>query len=134
LIVLVMTWRGFGSTAIIYLASLQGVNHELYEAAALDGAGVWRKLRSITLPQIAPIVGILLILQIIGVFQVLYEPLTMTEGGPNNASMSLNLLSYQYAFRYFQAGHSLAVGGVTFVILAVITVVYYRLNKQLQTD
>jgi multiple sugar transport system permease protein len=134
LIVLVMTWRGFGSTAIIYLASLQGVNHELYEAASLDGAGVWRKLGSVTLPQIAPIIGIMLILQIIGVFQVMYEPLTMTEGGPNNASMSLNLLSYEYAFRYFKAGESLAVGGVTFVILAVVTVIYYWLNKKLQTD
>lgn len=134
LIVLVMTWRGFGSTAVIYLASLQGVNHELYEAAALDGAGIWHKLKNITIPQISPIIGILLILQIIGVFQVLYEPLTMTEGGPNNASMSLNLLSYQYAFRYFKAGHSLAVGGITFVILAVITVLYYRIDKKLKAD
>lgn len=134
LIVLVMTWRGFGSTAIIYLASLQGVNHELYEAASLDGAGIWKRIRHITLPQISSIVGILLILQIIGVFQVLYEPLTMTEGGPNNASMSLSLLSYQYAFRYFRIGESLALGGITFVILMLITIVYYRLNKALETD
>lgn len=134
LIVLVMTWRGFGSTAIIYLASLQGVNHELYEAAALDGAGIWKRIRHITLPQISSIVGILLILQIIGVFQVLYEPLTMTEGGPNNASMSLSLLSYQYAFRYFRIGESLAIGGITFVILMCITIVYYRLNKAIESD
>jgi len=134
LIVAVMTWRGFGSTAIIYLASLQGVNHELYEAAALDGAGIWKRIRHITIPQISSIVGILLILQIIGVFQVLYEPLTMTEGGPNNASMSLSLLGYQYAFRYFRIGESLAIGGITFVILMIVTIVYYRLNKAIASD
>ncbi|WP_248927203.1 carbohydrate ABC transporter permease [Paenibacillus hamazuiensis] len=134
LIVLVMTWRSFGATAIIYLAGLQGINHELYEAASLDGAGVWRKLRHITIPQISSFVGMLLILQVIGVFQVLYEPLTMTEGGPNNASMSLSLLSYQYAFRYFQAGQSLAVGGISFVIISLITIVYYLINKKDRTD
>lgn len=134
LIVLTMTWRGFGGTVIIYLASLQGVNHELYEAAALDGAGIWKRLRNITIPQISPIIGILLILQIIGVFQVLYEPMTMTEGGPNNSSMSLMLMSYDYAFQYFQAGRSLAVGGITFVLLAIMTTIYFRINKESRTD
>ncbi|WP_082053644.1 carbohydrate ABC transporter permease [Gordoniibacillus kamchatkensis] len=134
LIILTMTWRGFGGTAILYMASLQGVNHELYEAAAIDGAGIRQRIRHITIPQISSIIGILLILQIIGVFQVLYEPLTMTEGGPNNASMSLMLMSYHYAFRYFEAGRSLAVGVITFVLLAVMTALYFRLNRKSNTD
>ncbi|PYI55958.1 carbohydrate ABC transporter permease [Paenibacillus flagellatus] len=134
LIILTMTWRSFGGTVILYLASLQGVNNELYEAAALDGAGIWKRIRHITIPQISHIIGILLILQMIGVFQVLYEPLTMTEGGPNNASMSLMLTSYHYAFRYFEAGRSLAVGVITFIILAVMTAIYFRINKKSNTD
>jgi len=131
LIILTMTWRAFGGTVILYLASLQGVNRELYEAASLDGAGIWQRLRHVTLSQIAPIIGLLLIMQIIGVFQVFYEPLAMTGGGPNNASMTLMLQSYHYAFTYYEAGRSMAVGGITFVILAVLTVVYFKVNKRL---
>ncbi|MBN2984058.1 sugar ABC transporter permease [Cohnella algarum] len=125
---------GVRGTVILYLASLQGVNHELYEASAIDGAGIRKRLRHITIPQISHIIGIMFILQIIGVFQVLYEPLTMTEGGPNNASMSLMLTSYHYAFRYFEAGRSLAVGVITFVILAALTAVYFRINKRSNED
>ncbi|MFD0714354.1 carbohydrate ABC transporter permease [Paenibacillus sp. GCM10027626] len=131
LIVITMTWRGFGTTVILYLASLQGVNPELYEAASIDGAGIWRRIWHITLPQIAPIISIMLVLQMIGVFQVMYEPLTMTEGGPNNASMSLMLQSYFYAFRYFEAGRSLAVGVITFLFLLVFTIIYFRLSKKI---
>lgn len=134
LIIMTMTWRGFGGTVILYLASLQGVNHELYEAAAIDGAGIWQRVRHVTIPQISHIIGILLILQMIGVFQVLYEPLTMTEGGPNNASMSLMLMSYHYAFRYFEAGRSLAVGVITFIILAVLTAVYFWAGRKSNED
>ncbi|PRX74336.1 multiple sugar transport system permease protein [Cohnella sp. SGD-V74] len=134
LIVVTMTLRGFGGTVLLYLASLQGINQELYEAASIDGAGVWRKLFRITLPQISNIVGLMLILQISGVFQVFGEPLVMTEGGPNNASMSLMLQSYFYAFRYFQAGHSMALGVITFLILMVLTVIYFWLDKKFDKE
>ena len=134
LIVLTITWRSFGGTTILYVASLQGVNHELYEASTIDGAGIWKRITNITIPQIFPIISILLILQIIGVFQVFAEPLTMTDGGPNNASMSLMLQSYFEAFRYFETGKAQAVGGITFVILAVFTVIYFRINKKMNAD
>lgn len=134
LIIMTLTWRSFGGTVILYLASLQSVNNDLYEASAIDGAGIWHRVRHVTIPQISHIISILFILQIIGVFQILYEPLTMTEGGPNNASMSLMLTSYHYAFEYFEAGRSLAVGVITFCILAVMTVVYFRMSKRSNTD
>ncbi|MDG0809095.1 carbohydrate ABC transporter permease [Cohnella rhizosphaerae] len=130
LIVVTMTWKSFGGSVILYLASLQGVNRELYEAAALDGAGVAQRVRNVTIPQISSIIGIMFILQIIGVFQVMYEPLTMTEGGPSNSSMSLMLQSYFYAFRYFDAGKSMAIGSMTFMILLVLTFVYFRVNRR----
>ncbi|MFD0714496.1 carbohydrate ABC transporter permease [Paenibacillus sp. GCM10027626] len=130
LIVITMTWKSFGGSVILYLASLQGVNRELYEAASLDGAGIRQRLWNITIPQISSIIGIMFILQIISVFQVMYEPLTMTEGGPSNSSMSLMLQSYFYAFRYFDAGKSMTVGSMTFVVLLALTFVYYKINRR----
>ncbi len=130
LIIVATTWGGFGTTTLLYLASLQGVNPELYDAASIDGAGIWKKLRNITIPQIMPIVIILLILQIIGVFQILIQPLAMTSGGPNNASMSMLLLSYYYAFKFFIPADSMAIGVITFVILIGFSFLYFRLQRR----
>ncbi|HHV99837.1 MAG TPA: sugar ABC transporter permease [Clostridiaceae bacterium] len=134
LIVTTMTWKGFGGTSLIYLASLQGINQELYEASIIDGASVVQRIRYITLPQIANIILLMLIMQIIGVFQVMAEPLTMTDGGPNNASTSLMLQSYFYAFRYFRADKSMALGVITFVMLALLTVIYQLFSKKATLD
>ena len=129
LIVVTMTWAAFGSTSLIYMASLQGINQELYEAAALDGASFLKKIRFITLPAMRNIILLMLIMQIISVFQVMIQPLAMTGGGPNDASLSLMLQSYQYAFNYFKAGHSMAVGVITFLILLVPTAIYFIMTK-----
>ena len=134
LIVVTMTWSGFGSTTILYLANLQGVNQELYEAAEIDGAGFFSRLKSITIPSISSLLYLFLVLQIIGVFQVMEQPLAMTEGGPNNASLSLMLQSYFYAFRYFRADLAMAVGTITFLILIGLTVLYFKVNKNSDTD
>lgn len=130
LIVLTMTWRGFGSSMLIYLAALQGINRDLYEAASIDGAGFFRKVRYIQFPHIKSLMGLMLIRQIISVFQVMQEPLAMTSGGPNNASISLMLSSYNYGFRYLEAGRSMAVGTITFLILAVLTVIYQVASRK----
>lgn len=130
LIIVTMTWRSFGSTMLIYLASLQGINRELYEAAGMDGASFFQKIRYIQFPALKNLMGLMLIKQIIGVFQIMQEPLAMTGGGPNNASMSLMLSSYNYGFTYFQIGRSTAVGTITFLILAVFTVVYQLMSRK----
>ncbi|MEG1441746.1 MAG: sugar ABC transporter permease [Oscillospiraceae bacterium] len=134
LIVVSMTWKGFGGTMIMYLASLQGVNQELYEAAKIDGAGGFRRVFNITLPQIFPVVMLFLIKQIIGVFQIMVEPMTMTAGGPNNASVSLALQGYNYAFTYFQPANALALGFITFVLLMGLTIVYFKVDKKLSAN
>lgn len=134
LIVLTMTWKGFGGTSLIYLASLQGINQELYEASIIDGSNLIQRIRYITIPQIANIILLMLIMQIIGVFQVMAEPLTMTDGGPSNASTSLMLQSYFYAFRYFRADKSMALGVITFVMLALLTVIYQMFSKKATLD
>lgn len=130
LIVLTMTWRGAGATTLIYLAGLQGIDSELYEAAAIDGANIWKRLIHITIPNIYNLARTLLVLQIISVFQVLYEPLVMTNGGPNNASLSLMQLVYRYAFEKFDYPKAASVSVVIGVMLIIITALYNLVIKE----
>lgn len=129
LIIMTMTWRGAGSTALIYIAGINGINTELYEAATLDGAGIRQRIRYITLPNIFSLGKTLLIIQIISVFQILYEPLIMTNGGPNNASISIMQLVYNYAFRdyYYPAAAALSV--LMSIVLVVLSILYFKLLK-----
>ena len=129
-IVVTMTWSGMGGTILMYFAALQGISPELYEAASIDGAKIRHKLRYITLPEVYPIALLLFVKQIIGVFQVMEQPLTMTGGGPNGATESLALLAYKYAFEYFKFDKGMATGVITFVILIFMTIFYTRLEKR----
>ena len=124
LIVVTMTWRGAGGTVLVYLSALQNIDNAQYEAARMDGAGMFSRIWHVTLPHIKQTIKMLFILQIISVFQVFYEPLVMTDGGPNGASVSLLLLSYKYAFRDFDGGASAAVGVLLAAIIIVLTVLY----------
>jgi multiple sugar transport system permease protein len=130
LLILTLTWRSAGATAIIYIASLQGINQELYEAASLDGAGILKKLKYITIPGLFNIARLMLILQVIFVFQILYEPLIMTGGGPNNASLSMMLLNWNYAFRDVAASKASAIGVIVTLILILLTSVYLKFVKE----
>ncbi len=130
LIVLSMTWGGAGGTTIYYLAALQGVNRELYEAGAIDGMGIFTRIKQIALPRLYPVMVLFLVQQIMGVFQIMEQPLSMTGGGPNNASLSLALLGYRYGFVYYKAGHGIAVGVIQFVMLIFMTLIYFKLEKK----
>lgn len=129
ILIMTLTWKSAGSTTMVYLASLQGINTELYEAASLDGAGIWSKLRYVTLPGIFNTARLMLIMQIISIFQILYEPMVMTGGGPNNASISLMYLSYQFAFDNIQFNYAAVVGIVVSVILLILTAIYMKMVK-----
>lgn len=131
LIIIAMTWNSFGNTMILYLSSLQGVDVSIYEAARIDGAGFWRRLWVVVMPHMRGIMLLLAIKQIIGVFQITEQPLIMTGGGPNGASMSLGLTNYFYAFRYGQMDKSLALGVITFLILLSLTFVYFKLDRKI---
>lgn len=130
LIVLTMTWKGAGATALIYLAALQGINPELYEAAIIDGAGIWKRIVHITIPNLRNLIRSLLILQVISVFQILYEPLVMTNGGPNNASISIMQLVFKYAFEKFDYPKAAAVSVIISLFLITLTAVYNKFNKE----
>lgn len=133
-LVLMATWKGAGATMVIYLAALQGIPETLYEAAEIDGASIFQRVRRITLPQILPVMLIVLILQIIGTFQVLIEPLIMTEGGPNNATLTALLQVYYYAFRYFWLGEASAMSMMLFLILLALTMVYFRITRRFEAE
>ncbi len=133
-IVITMTWGGFGGTAVLYMSSLQGISNDLYEAAFIDGASLWRRIWHITLPQISSIILLMFIKQFSGVFQIFNEPLMMTGGGPNNATVTLSLLGYRFAFVYFQLEKALTVGVITFVILLVLTSFYFWVEKKVTID
>lgn len=131
LIIVTMTWSGFGGAVIMYLANLQSVDQSLYEAARLDGAGFWKRIQVVLLPHMRGILLLLAVRQIISVFQVTEQPLVMTGGGPNGASMSLGLTSYFYAFKYGQMERAMALGVVIFILLMGLTFVYFRLDRKL---
>ena len=133
LIVVTMTWKGAGATTLLYIAALQGIDPELYEAAIIDGANIFKRIRYITIPCIYNIARTLLILQIIAVFQILYEPLVMTNGGPNNASNSIMQLVFKFAFERFDYPRAAAVSVIISIILVILTALYFRINKRKDT-
>jgi multiple sugar transport system permease protein len=131
---MIATWRGAGATALIYMAGLSSINPQLYEASAIDGAGVWQRIRRITMPAIFNLGSTLLILQVISIFQIMFEPMVLTAGGPDNASMSLMLLMWEFAFGAIGApldfGRATAVAVIIALFLTVLAIIYSILNRR----
>jgi multiple sugar transport system permease protein len=120
-IILFAVWKNFGGNMIIFIAALQAIPEDLYEAARLDAAGPWSQFRHITLPSIAPTLLLVSILTIAGYFQLFAEPYVMTRGGPLQSTVSLLYLMYEEGFRWWNLGVASAVAFVLFVIIVVIT-------------
>src|SRR2546426_11990816 len=131
-LVLESTWANAGATVIIYLAALTGVSRELYEAASVDGASLWRKVWHITLPQLRGVLLLTMILQLIGTAQVFLEPYLFTSGGPANSTLTVLLLIYNYAFGNSLGGDygsATALSLMLAVFLALFSLVYLRLTR-----
>ncbi len=131
-LVLFATWSAAGGTVIIYLAALMSVPPELYDAAEVDGAGIWRKVWHVTLPQLRGVLLVTFILQIIGTAQVFLEPFLFTAGGPANSTMTVLLLIYKYAFQNSLGGDygaATALSLMLAVVLALFSLLYFRLTK-----
>jgi len=134
-LIVMATWKGAGATMLIYLAALQGIPETLYEAAEIDGASVWQRVRNITLPQLMPVMVIVLILQVIGTFQIFIEPFIMTnKGGPNNATLTVLLQIYEYAFTYFWLGEAAAMSMMLFIVLLSLTLVYMWITRRFEAE
>lgn len=133
-IVVAMTWKAAGSTALVYMSSISGISPDLYEAATIDGASPLRRFFSITIPTILKTGKTMLILQILAVFQILYEPMMMTNGGPNNASVSILLLVYDLAFKQMKFSQAAALSVEVCIILIILTVIYYAVANRADKD
>jgi multiple sugar transport system permease protein len=136
-LVLEATWANAGATVIIYLAALTGVNPDLYEAASVDGAPLWRKVWHVTLPQIRAVLLVTMILQIIGTAQVFLEPFLFTSGGPANATLTVLLLIYDYAFGNSLGGDYGMATALSLMLagfLAVFSLVYLRATRSWSTE
>lgn len=126
--VLMNLW-GVGGGMVIYLAGLQGIPTELYEAADIDGAGWSSKLWNITIPMVSPVILFNLIIGMINSFQVFTQAYVMTKGGPGNASLFYVLYLYRNAFQYFQMGYASALAWVLFAIIAFFTFLVFRTSR-----
>lgn len=132
-LVLAATWAAAGGTIIIYLAALTSVPPELYDAAEVDGAGILRKVWHVTMPQLRNVLFITLILQVIGTAQVFLEPFLFTGGGPANATLTILLLIYRYAFQNSLGGDygaATALSLMLAVFLALMSIVYFKLTAR----
>lgn len=129
-LVVVTTWANAGGTMLIYLAALQSIPAELYEAAELDGASIARRIWHVTLPQIRGIMLIMLILQIIATVQIFTEPFTLTNGGPVNATTTVMLLIYNYAFQNADLGSASALSVILFLVLVTFSLGYFALTRR----
>ncbi|PZF80154.1 sugar ABC transporter permease [Jiangella anatolica] len=128
-VALVAIWRGTGLNLIIFLAALQGIPRVYLEAAALDGAGAWRTIRSITLPLLRFAIFFVTVTTMIAWLQFFDEPFVLTDGGPLGATTSASIFLYQEGFRNNQFGYASAGSLVLFVLIAVVTVVQLRLRR-----
>ncbi|GCE26149.1 spermidine/putrescine ABC transporter permease [Dictyobacter alpinus] len=128
--VLMSLW-GLGGPMIVFLASLQNIPSDLYEAASLDGANNWHRFRSITLPMISPAILLNLVTGVIGAFQVFVQGYVITQGGPNFASEFYVLYLFNNAFQYFKFGYAASQAWILFVIIFALTVALLQISRRL---
>ncbi|MFB9280228.1 carbohydrate ABC transporter permease [Cohnella cellulosilytica] len=124
-LILMSLWS-VGGGMLIYLAGLQGIPSELYEAAEIDGAGRLRRFRSVTIPMLSPVIFFNLVMGIIGSIQVFTEGYIMTAGGPNNSTLFAVLYLYRQAFNYFSMGYASAMAWVLFLLILLLTLLVFR--------
>ena len=120
-IILFAVWKNFGYNMIIFLAGLQAIPEDLYEAARIDGASGWRQFRHVTLPMLGPVLLLVGILTMAGYFQMFAEPFVMTQGGPLQSTVSVLYLMYEEGFKWWNLGNASAVAFLLFVIMTSIT-------------
>ena len=133
-IALINVWRHMGYTALLIFAGLQAIPNTVYEAGKIDGASEWTMFWRITIPLLRPILALVLIMTMIGSFQVFDTVSVTTQGGPVNATRVLQYYIYDLAFGRFQFGYASAIAVGLLIILAAITAVQYRLMRAGETD
>ncbi|MEK5031185.1 sugar ABC transporter permease [Paenibacillus sp. FSL R7-0302] len=129
-LVFMETWQQFGSGMLIYLAAVLSIPRDWYEAAEIDGAGVWARICHITLPSLRNLILLMLILQVIATSQGYQSQMALLDGGPNNATLTYALLIVKYAFTRLDYGTATALGMLMFVVLGGLGILQFKLNKE----
>ncbi len=129
-IILLAVWKNFGYHMLIFIAGLQAIPEELYEAAYLDGAGPWRRFRHVTLPMLGPTLAFVGLITMIGFFQLFAEPYVMTQGGPLRSTTSMVLLMYEEGFRWWRMGYAAAVAFVLFLVILAVMLIQRRVQRE----
>lgn len=129
-LIIMAVWKNFGYNMIIFIAGLQNIPEDLYEAAEIEGASAFQKFISITVPQLAPTTLFISVITMIGYFQLFAEPYVMTQGGPLSSTMSVVLYMYQEGFRWWNIGYSTAIAFMLFLIILTGTIIQFRLQKE----
>ncbi|MBB3108080.1 ABC-type sugar transport system permease subunit [Paenibacillus phyllosphaerae] len=127
-LILLNTWQ-FGSTMVIFLAGLKQIPKDLYESASVDGAGVFRKFYSITLPMLSPVIFFNLVLGIINAFQMFTSAFVITGGGPANSTYMYVLFLYEKAFKQYQMGYASSLAWILLLIIGVFTLINFTVSK-----
>jgi multiple sugar transport system permease protein len=120
-IILFAVWKNFGYNMIIFLAGLQSIPEDLYEAARIDGANTWKQFRHVTLPMLGPVLLLVSILTMAGYFQLFAEPYVMTQGGPLESTKSVLYLMYEEGFKWWNLGNASAVAFLLFLLMVATT-------------
>jgi len=129
-VVMLTLWKNVGFTMVVYLAALQGVPKELYDAAHVDGANGWQRFRNVTVPLVSPTTFFLLVIQMIGAFQLFTEAYTMTRGGPARSTLTVVYYIYQNAFEFGRMGKAAAIAWFLFVFIFIFTFIQTRMQRR----
>ncbi|MEK7819010.1 MAG: sugar ABC transporter permease [Bacteroidota bacterium] len=129
-IIIMAIWKNFGYNMIIFVAGLQSIPEQLYEAAKIDGANEWQKFYNITMPMLSQTTIFVCIITMIGYFQLFSEPYVMTQGGPLNSTLSIVLLMYQHGFKWWSMGYSVSIAFMLFVIIYAVTLFQLKWQKK----
>ena len=128
-IIVMAAWKNFGYNMLIFIAGLQSIPEDLYEAAQLDGASAIQRFRHVTLPMLAPTLVFVGVITMIGYFQLFAEPYVMTRGGPLRATTSVVLLMYEEGFRWWRMGYAAALAFVLFVVILIATWLQTKIQR-----
>jgi multiple sugar transport system permease protein len=132
-VILVDAWHTFPVAMVLLLAGLQGIPRELYESASVDGATTWQQFRYVTLPILAPISGLTLLLLAVWAFRRFDVVFLLTRGGPGDATRTLIMQTFDRAFRYYDLSYSATLGVATLMISALLAALYLRsIRRQVQ--
>jgi multiple sugar transport system permease protein len=129
-LIIFSVWKDVGFSTVLFMAGLEGIPQELYEAGDIDGASSWTKFWKITLPLLSPTTFFVVVVNVISSFQVFDQAYVLTGGGPGNATTTIVYYIYNYAFQRFKMGYASAAAWILFAIIFVVTIIQFKHQKR----